>query len=325
MSIFLWLAALFLIGATLLPFLRLEKWWIRIFDFPRLQIAVLLVLILIAFVVVQRPLTTPDILCILAMAGSLGYQLYEIFPYTPLAQPEVPQTNDRDPRRSVRLVIANVLMHNRNVDAFLKIVRRHDPDLVLILETDDWWDRQLSVLEERYSYVVRYPLQNTYGIHLFSKLDLRSPTVSFLVEEDVPSIHTAVRLRSGDWIELYGVHPRPPKPLRDTYKRDAELVLVGKTVRDRGSPVIVAGDFNDVAWSHTTRLFQRLSGTRDPRVGRGMLNTFHAEIPIFRWPLDHVFNGEGFTLGQIKRLDYFGSDHFPVFVELYYEPQRQRS
>jgi endonuclease/exonuclease/phosphatase (EEP) superfamily protein YafD len=324
MSIFLWLAACFLIVATLLPLLRLEKWWIRIFDFPRLQIAILLVPILVAFVVLQQPLTMPEILCILAMAGCLGYQIFEVFPYTPLAQPEVPQARERDPRRSVRLLIANVLMHNRNFDAFLKMVQRHDPDLVLILETDDWWDRQLAVLEERFSSVVRYPLQNTYGIHLFSRLDLRSPTISFLVEEDVPSIHTAVRLRSGDWIELYGVHPRPPKPLRDTYTRDAELVLIGKTVRERGRPVVVAGDFNDVAWSHTTRLFQRLSNTRDPRVGRGMLNTFHAEIPFLRWPLDHVFNSEEFALGQIKRLDHFGSDHFPVLIELFYEPRRQK-
>jgi endonuclease/exonuclease/phosphatase (EEP) superfamily protein YafD len=320
----LWLAALMLIAATLLPFLPSERWWIRIFDFPRLQLAVLLVPVIVAFAIVQRPLMAPDMLCILAMVGSLGYQLYQIFPYTPLARADVRQANDRDPKRSIRLLVANVLMHNRNVDHLLKMIRLHDPDLVLIIEADDWWDRQLSGLEARYSFVVRYPLQNTYGMHLFSKLDLRSPTVSFMVEEDVPSIHTAVRLRSGDWIEFHGVHPRPPKLLRDTTKRDAELVLIGRMVRDRDRPVIIAGDFNDVAWSHTTRLFQRLSGTLDPRVGRGMFNTFHAGIPFLRWPLDNVFNGKEFALGQIKRLDHFGSDHFPIFIEFFFEHKRQQ-
>jgi endonuclease/exonuclease/phosphatase (EEP) superfamily protein YafD len=81
-------------------------------------------------------------------------------------------------------------------------------------------------------------------------------------------------------------------------------------------PIIVAGDFNDVAWSHTTRLFQRLSGLLDPRVGRGLYNTFHADHPLLRFPLDHLFHSNHFTLGSFRRLRHIGSDHFPIYVEL---------
>lgn len=117
-------------------------------------------------------------------------------------------------------------------------------------------------------------------------------------------------------ISVYGVHPRPPKPRQDTAERDAELVLVGREVRQQGKPTIVAGDLNDVAWSDTTALFQEVSGLLDPRVGRQLMPTFPAHLPLLRWPLDYVFVSPGFTLLRMERLGDVGSDHLPILVEL---------
>ncbi|VTP64526.1 Uncharacterized protein conserved in bacteria [Serratia rubidaea] len=99
-------------------------------------------------------------------------------------------------------------------------------------------------------------------------------------------------------------------------------MLVGKSVVDAQTPVIVTGDLNDVAWSTTTRLFLKISGLLDPRRGRGMYSTFHAGYPFLRWPLDHVFHSDDFVLGSLRRLPGIGSDHFPIMAELVYSPKK---
>ena len=54
----------------------------------------------------------------------------------------------------------------------------------------------------------------------------------------------------------------------------------------------------------------------DPRVGRKYVNTFHANYPLLRWSLDHVFHSTDFALVKMQRLPHMGSDHFPVYVVL---------
>ena len=121
---------------------------------------------------------------------------------------------------------------------------------------------------------------------LLSRLELVEPEVRFLLKPDIPSIRTGVRLRSGDVIMLYGVHPEPPSPTEaaTSLPRDAELVMAGREIAQSDRPTLVAGDLNDVAWSHTSRLFRRIARMLDPRVGRGMYHTFHARYWLLRSP-----------------------------------------
>jgi endonuclease/exonuclease/phosphatase (EEP) superfamily protein YafD len=159
-------------------------------------------------------------------------------------------------------------------------------------------------------------------MHLYSKLQLHDQEVSFLVEEDVPSIHVSIELRTGDRVRAHFVHPAPPSPTENTEstERDAELIIVARSVEKSDQPVIVTGDLNDVAWSSTTRLFRKISGLLDPRIGRGMFNTFHVKYPFLRWPLDHIFHSDHFTLRSIQRLPSIGSDHFPLITSLSFTP-----
>lgn len=310
------------VSATLAPVLRDRSWWIRCFDFPRMQIAVVgaagLVLHVAAF-----DHSLADYLVAAAGLAAVGRQAYLIQPYTRLARTEVVRARRHDPENRIRLLVANVWQPNRRAAELEAIIRRTDPDVVLLLETDGWWDRQMAGIARTHPYVVARPQDNCFGMHLYSRLELLSPQVRYLVQDDVPSIRTDVRLRSGHLVELYCVHPAPPGPTanEESIERDAELLMVGRAIRPGERPVIVTGDLNDVAWSRTTRRFRRIGRLLDPRVGRGRFSTFHARYWFMRWPLDHLFHSDDFTLVSISRLPYFGSDHFPIHVALQRDPQ----
>ncbi len=120
------------------------------------------------------------------------------------------------------------------------------------------------------------------------------------------------------------IHPNPPRPGEDTTKRDGELVLVGREIRD-GESAIVLGDMNDVGWSRTTDLFQEVSGLLDPRKGRGLFPTFNAKSWIWRYPLDHLFHSADFRVVSLQTLPTIGSDHLPLSVVLSYEPSAENT
>ena len=306
---------------TLVPLHKSEAWWVRACDFPRLQIAVLIAATLagiLMFVEASALAWTIG----LALLVCLGIQLSVILPYTRVWPVEVRSSADPAGPRSLSLLIVNVLMDNRGADRLAEIIAANDPDLILAVETDGWWCAQLEKALPRHRFRVAHPLANTYGMILLSRLELEGPEVRFLLKPDVPSIRTGVRLRSGEVVTLYGLHPEPPAPGESdtSLPRDAELVLAGREIAEAPGSVIVAGDLNDVAWSHTSRLFRRISRLLDPRIGRGMYNTFHARYWPLRWPLDHVFVSDTFVLRHLQRLPAFGSDHFPVFIALDHAP-----
>jgi endonuclease/exonuclease/phosphatase (EEP) superfamily protein YafD len=223
-------------------------------------------------------------------------------------------------------LIANVKIENRNAAALRKIIHENDPDAMLIVEADQWWRDALAEFERSHPFTVQKPLDNSYGMLFYSRLEIRSPEILFRIYDDVPSIRVRALLPAGIEVELHGLHPKPPVPQEEgsSGQRDAELLLVGRETAGKRVPTVVMGDLNDVAWSHTNYLFQRISGLLDPRIGRGFYNTFDARYPIMRFPLDHFFHSNHFRLITLRRLPYFGSDHFPMYIALSYEPDAAR-
>ena len=325
LNILLVIASGVLVAMTLLPLSRHPHWFIRGMDFPRLQLASLAVA-LILLQLIFLDLTDAQTCAVMATTSlCLVCQLWWILPYTRLWTVEVQKGKSIDSDREISILTSNVLTSNRDAQALIDLVNKLKPDVLVTLESDQWWESQLDSLEAEMPETMKCPLNNLYGMHVYSRLPLHEKEISFLVEDDVPSMHALLELPTGDRIRAHFLHPAPPSPTENqkSAERDAELVIVAQSVKDSDLPIIVTGDLNDVAWSRTTRLFRKISGLFDPRVGRGMFNTFNAQYPFLRWPLDHLFHSKHFMVDTIQRLPSIGSDHFPLFTRLAFTPAQK--
>lgn len=315
--------ALIAILLTIFPFIAVDHWTVRVFDFPHLQLTLLTAVALLTYFFKFEIKSRLDIAFTIALLACFTFQVSKIFPYTSLAAYEVLNGN-KNTNVSLSIYTANVLQKNKNRSDVLNDAQQFDADIVLFTETDKNWQVFISkALRNDYPYKVEVPLDNTYGMLLYSKFELHGDKVMFMVEDTIPSIHSKLILPSNDTLQLYAIHPAPPTPAHNpsSVDRDAEMMKIAQLTRMSKHPTIVMGDFNDVAWSETTELFQKVSGLLDLRKGRGFFSTYNVKSWIMRWPLDHIFTSAEFRLLDVHLGNDTNSDHFPFYTKLSFEPK----
>ncbi|RZL50361.1 MAG: endonuclease [Pedobacter sp.] len=315
--------SIFLVLTTLIPLIRHDFWIFRVFEYPRLQKLFLNVLFIVVLVIWFRPFDLKVQISVAVLILNLIYLAYQIWPFTILGKKEIIASSKANNGNNIRLLVANVYQYNDKYDDYLQLIKSCNPDFALFVETDLLWQQKLDEIKTAYPHTISIPLPNTYGMLLYSKLALKNGSINYLVEDDIPSIEVDVELVSGQMVKLFCLHPQPPVPQENprSTERDKEILLVGKKAKNCKMPVIVIGDLNDVAWSYTTALFSKTSELLDPRKGRGFFNSFNAKYFFLRFPLDHIFCSADFTLSSIKRMPSCGSDHYPMCVELQYDPK----
>lgn len=314
------ITAIFIIS-PFLPATRNPHWFFRTPDFIRSQTLVFQLVLMLLILIVVKQFSMLMLVLILLLGLSIIYQLVKIIPYTPLfPRKKKPFKSDGH----VSILAANVLQDNKNYAEFIQLVRKFDPDMVLTMESDGEWEKALEEIELDYPFSLKVPLENYYGMHLYTKVKVNNARTNYLVEANVPSIFFEYPV-SGTPIFFACMHPAPPSPTENdtAIERDAELMIVGKKIRAMEKSAVVCGDMNDVVWSRTTRLFRKLTGMLDPRIGRGFYSTFHANYSFLRFPLDHLFHTKDLYVGKMTRSKNFGSDHFAMYYEIHYKTSEE--
>ncbi len=320
--------AVLLLVATVLSETRFPHWPVRMWDFPRSQITICCVAIAVLWPILslRGGWTWFDWTLPVLLLAAAGRQLHWIWPYLAATKHDLKRA-DEGVEADLTLIISNVLQQNDDYARWRKVIGEEDADVVACAETNERWIAEIGqLLDESHPHTVKIPQDNMYGMAIWSRIPLHDVNVRRIVQEDIPSVHLTLELHDGRRSSLHVLHPRPPAPQEgdSSAPRDAELVVVAREIANEETgdhlPTIVCGDLNDVAWSRTTELFQKVSGLLDPRKGRGLYNSFHAGHWWVRFPLDHVFVGREFLLVEMQRLDSVGSDHFPMLIRLALKP-----
>ena len=160
--------AIALLAVTVLGKVRLHDWWIRACEFPRVQIVSLAVLVAFAALWLENDGLQKWVLAILVVV--LALQLYRILPWTRLWPLQVQSAESGQEDRCVTLMIANVLTPNRNSEGLIRQVQEHRPDVLLTLESDQWWGDQLDAAFGDWPTIIRVPLDNLSDIDVESDL-----------------------------------------------------------------------------------------------------------------------------------------------------------
>lgn len=309
----------FAFGSICTSFLALyhhPKWWYRIFEVLQPYLAVTALLFIVGLLL----LADWNILKFFVLGlllFNLAKHLQVVLPYTRLFKPEIEEHPEAIPDISV--LVINVLLRNQNTQALKELVEREQPDLLLLVEYTAYWHNQTPQLLTDYPYQVVKTMENGFGIALFSKIPLINPTIEYLVDPKVPSIHAEAKItKQGRTINFIGTHPSPPVPWErgNTKQKDLEIFKISSIVQENKHPTIVAGDFNDANWSIALLTFKNASKLFDPRRGRGFYNTFHATNPLINYPIDHIYVSQHFLLTEFKRVKLKGSDHFGLIAGL---------
>lgn len=213
----------------------------------------------------------------------------------------------------LRVLSVNVLTRNRQYDRCRKMISASDADLVLCLEVNDDWGRELRLLGEDYPHQHFIERDDNFGIAVLSRfpwsqLDLVS------LDSPVPSVQFVARHAGCDFTFI-GTHP-PPPGRSSSAVRNRQLRNLAQLVSTLEVPVIVAGDLNITPWSPHFSDLAKTSGLSDARNGFGIQPTWPSRLGSLGIPIDYVLVSKEIQVLRCEATASFGSDHRGVLVEL---------
>lgn len=316
-----------LIVLSLMPFIQSQHWVFRVAEFIKLQLLVFQVPALAwgLYLLDEAPWVWG---LEVMQAALILYHVYILVRYTKFWRREKYEKG-KDASDSIKIISCNVLQFNKEHERFVALVKKEQPQIFLTMESDAVWEKELRVLEVDYPNTVKVTLDNTYGMHFYTNLKINTSQVHYFVADDIPSIEAELETADGHRFIFFAVHPPPPSPTEEenSKERDGDLLSVAKRVRDYKMPVVVTGDFNNVAWAKSSVLFKKTSKLIDARIGRGILSTFHANYWFFRVPLDLLFHSPNVFIDKLFIYPSVGSDHFPMgctfFIDRYSDEQAE--
>lgn len=287
-------------------FVLLARWWwfFDLFANFRIQLFVVQLLLLAAYLAMRRPLWAVAIglACVINGIAIRDYVL-----------PGGHYVPDSELSAQIRLLNANVRSSNATPERLLDVIDAVEPDVIAVLELTDAVANALEPLGEYYPHQVLVPESGNFGIGVYSRWPFADSEV--LEFGGIAAIDAEILHNAGNW-HFIAAHTVPPISADMAGMRNRQLDELADRVSTATAPVIVVGDFNLAPHSPWFAQFTATTGLSDSLRGRGPAYTW----PSFFMPLgitiDHVLVSNEFEVVDRFRAGDIGSDHFPVIVDV---------
>jgi endonuclease/exonuclease/phosphatase (EEP) superfamily protein YafD len=210
---------------------------------------------------------------------------------------------DWDGSARLTLYQQNLLFSRPDNAAWLAEVTAREPDVLTLQEVSERNLVVLDALRARYPFQLHCPLWDILGEAVLSRYPFVEGTQMCSDRDGLAAVQIAAPAGA---VWIVSLHVSWPWPHGQAGQLDDVLPMLDAV----DGPVVVAGDFNAVAWSHA---LDRVGARVDAqRIGR-LTATF--ALPYGGMPvgIDHVLSS---GQGRVTALPRLGSDHRGLWAEL---------
>ncbi len=213
---------------------------------------------------------------------------------------------------TIKVFSSNFFVENTDFETIKKVVAEEKPDTVLILEADYAWRKEKAMFEADYPYITISEKNGPFGIVMASKYPVE---YKFFTLAGYDALEAILNV-NGSPFRIIGVHSFPPSRSDLAAIRNQQFTELIAKINSEKMPTAVMGDFNSSPWSPSFINLLSQSGLKDAALGFGIINTWNANIPFLKIPIDHVLSSP-----EIETLDFHrgadvSADHYPIVASL---------
>lgn len=289
--------------ATILGYLGKFYWVFDLFAHFRLQYTIILLIMFLLFFLYKKPSLAA--IAIVFLTPNL-YEVSTIF---------FGGNKNKDLQKYLKISSINLLSNNGDEQAVLNFIQSRNPDIVILQEFNERWEKDLAKVIENYPYQKILPRTDNFGIAMLSKVEVENMTELNLSPAGVPSLLATI-LFDNQQIHVLAIHPIPPVGSQASQFRNAQFasIIAMKQVLHKNK--IIIGDFNITSYSpHFKQLASELN-LLDSRKGFGILATWPTWFPPLKVTIDHCLISPGIYVKNRAVGEPIGSDHLPIYVEV---------
>ncbi|SDG81613.1 endonuclease/exonuclease/phosphatase family protein [Psychroflexus sediminis] len=298
----LWMAIAVVTAASVLPNIFPDYWLIDLFAHFKVQYFFIAILLLIASTFVLARKKSAYLLLLI----SILWNSYYIAPYYLHTPPERPEN-----KRTFKLTSLNLLSTNPRADLVRDYVENENPDILVLLEFTQEWEKELGAVISDYPYRKLVSRTDNFGIAVVSKFEMKS-SVDYFGLTKHPSVIAHISIENTAYT-LVATHPVPPVNQRAFQHRNRQLTTILNRTSEFENPLIILGDFNTSSFSNHFRTLLQ-NGMKDSRMGFGLLPTWPAGYKLLQTTLDHALVSKTVKVLNRTTGQPVGSDHLPISI-----------